>query len=127
VDGLHFIAMELLEGQTLEQWLGGRPLPIALLVDVAIQIADAFEAAHGRGIVHRDVKPPNLFVTRRGQAKVLDFGVATLVDDQRLEPAAADTESGTVAGKVVGTIAYMSPEQAVGERLDARTDLLKTI
>src|SRR5712691_12095939 len=82
VNGTHFIAMELLEGQTLHQSLGGKPLPMSALVELGIQIADALEAAHGKGIVHRDIKPANLFVTSRGQTKVLDFGVAKLVDEQ---------------------------------------------
>ena len=122
VDGMRFIAMELLEGQTLDQLLAGQPLPISALVDFGIQIADAFEAAHAKGIVHRDIKPANLFATGRGQAKVLDFGLAKLADEQRSELTAI-TEQGTAAGSIVGTVAYMSPEQARGEKLDARTDL----
>ena len=106
VDGMRFIAMELLEGQTLDQLLAGQPLPISALVDFGIQIADAFEAAHAKGIVNRDIKPANLFATGRGQAKVLDFGLAKLADEERSELSAI-TEQGTAAGSIVGTVAYM--------------------
>jgi serine/threonine protein kinase/Tfp pilus assembly protein PilF len=123
VDGVRFIAMELLEGQPLDQMIGGRPLPTSTLVDLGIQIADAFEAAHARGIVHRDIKPANLFVTSRGQAKVLDFGLAKLVEVQRSGVLAAVTEQPTAVGAILGTVAYMSPEQARGEPIDARSDL----
>ena len=122
-DGIPFIAMELLEGDTLGQLLGSQPLGVTTLIDLGIQIADALEAAHGKGIVHRDVKPANVFVTRRGQAKVLDFGVAKLVDTQQVGATAALTEQWTAAGRIIGTDAYMSPEQARGETLDVRTDL----
>ena len=122
VNGIHFIAMELLEGRTLDQLLAGQPLTIGTLIDYAIQIADAFEAAHAKGIVHRDVKPENLFASDRGQMKVLDFGLAKLTDDQRSDMTPI-TAGSTMAGDVVGTIAYMSPEQARGEKLDPRTDL----
>ena len=122
-DGIPFIAMELLEGHTLGQLLGSQPLAVPTLIDLGIQIADALEAAHGKGIVHRDIKPANVFVTGRGQAKVLDFGVAKLADTQRVGATAALTEHWTAAGSIIGTDAYMSPEQARGETLDVRTDL----
>ena len=125
-NGRHFIAMELLEGQSLDARIGGRALPWETLAEIGIQVADAMDAAHGRGIVHRDIKPANIFLNRDGRAKVLDFGVATnpsAGEEAETGAATAAASKLTRPGTAVGTIAYMSPEQARGEALDARSDL----
>jgi tetratricopeptide (TPR) repeat protein len=131
-EGHSFIVMELLEGETLRERTEGKPLPLDLALELAIQISDALATAHEAGIVHRDIKPANIFVTRRRQAKVMDFGLAKISEAARRgstasNPAESPTLTGgsdlTSPGSTVGTVAYMSPEQARGEPLDARTDL----
>ena len=124
--GRPFIAMQLLEGNTLRARIGEQPVPLGMLLDWALQISDALQAAHAKGIMHRDIKPANIFITERGQAKILDFGLAKLTAVDMTgsgEATLSSTGPLTHTGAAIGTVAYMSPEQARGEALDARTDL----
>jgi serine/threonine protein kinase len=132
-EGQNFIVMEILEGQTLKHRISGRPLEIERVPEYGFQMADALDAAHSKAIIHRDIKPANIFITDRGQVKLLDFGLAKLLPERRSttwpspkwEAITTTTQDDhfTSTGVALGTITYMSPEQVRGEELDGRTDL----
>ena len=127
-EGRAFLAMQMLEGQNLRERVAGRPLRLDVLLDIGIQIADALDAAHSKGIIHRDIKPSNIFITTRGQAKLLDFGLSKMTDPKIAAPTVGDASTVTrdpVSSEesILGTVGYMSPEQALGKELDSRTDL----
>jgi serine/threonine protein kinase len=122
-EGRHFIAMELLEGETLKHRINGRSIELEALLDIAIEVADGLDAAHGARIVHRDIKPANIFITSRGDAKILDFGLAKVAlpagaGSSGMPTMQSEEEHLTSPGTALGTIAYMSPEQARGQNLD---------
>jgi serine/threonine protein kinase/Tol biopolymer transport system component len=126
VDGAHFIAMEFVEGESLDRKIGGRPLAISELLEIAIQIADALDEAHAKGITHRDIKSSNIMITSRGRVKVLDFGLAKLAgpsSDTHTSDSEMATRVKTSPGVVMGTVNYMSPEQALGREVDHRSDI----
>jgi serine/threonine protein kinase len=126
-EGRRFIVMELIDGATLDKVLGAGALPVDRVIDISINVADALDTAHNEGILHRDIKPGNIFITKRGQVKVVDFGLAKMMGARNgltpVDVTMAEQHSLTSAGMAVGTVAYMSPEHARGEAIDQRSDL----
>jgi serine/threonine protein kinase/formylglycine-generating enzyme required for sulfatase activity/pimeloyl-ACP methyl ester carboxylesterase len=122
-EAITYIAMEYVEGQTLATMIDGRPLETGAILDIAVQVADALDEAHSKGITHRDIKPSNIMITPRGQAKVLDFGLAKMTRDEQVLGSNVATQAKTESGMLLGTAQYMSPEQARGRDVDARTDI----
>ncbi len=122
-DGTSFLVMEYIEGETLEAKIHSQPLPLNQFLDIAIQVADALDEAHSKGIIHRDIKSINIMITPRGQAKVLDFGLAKSIAPSAPEESELPTKTGTEPGMILGTVHYMSPEQALGKPLDSRSDI----
>src|SRR5439155_8366351 len=126
VDGVHFIAMQHVEGKNVRQLVGGHPLELKSALLIAIQVADALAVAHTRGIIHRDVKSGNVMVTPAGQVKILDFGLAKLLDDEEAGAAGIHRTELTEVGVPYGTATYAAPEQARGDRVDKRADIFST-
>jgi serine/threonine protein kinase len=124
-DGRPYLVMELLRGQTLFEMMSSGPMAVGTVIGLAVQIADALDAAHTAGIIHRDLKPANIFVTTRGDAKLLDFGLAAMIESPDASPA-DEAAPLTSLGTAVGTVLYMSPEQALGDPLDGRTDISRS-
>src|SRR5262249_13047638 len=125
-DGLHFIAMQYIEGKNVRELVSGRPLDLASALSITIQVTDALEAAHARGIIHRDIKAGNVMVTANGQVRVLDFGLAKLLDDEMARNAGIHHTELTELGVPYGTATYAAPEQARGDRVDSRADIFST-
>jgi serine/threonine-protein kinase len=126
VDGVHFIAMQFVEGKNVRQLVAGRPLELKTALLIGLQVADALAAAHSRGIIHRDIKSGNVMVTSTGQVKVLDFGLAKLLDDTEAVTAGIHRTELTEVGVPYGTATYAAPEQARGDRVDKRADIFST-